>query len=102
MANSYITDEIEGAKLNRSHIRIMLISGVSFFTDAYDLFVIGVVLLMLRGVLSLGAYQIGAIASAALFGAVLGPVLFGRIADRFGRKSTFWITIMILIIGALG
>ena len=102
MANSYITDEIEGAKLNRSHIRIMLISGVSFFTDAYDLFVIGVVLLMLKGVLSLGAYQVGAIASAALFGAVLGPVLFGRIADRFGRKSTFWITIMILIIGALG
>ena len=102
MAKSYITDEIEGAKLNRSHIRIMLISGVSFFTDAYDLFVIGVVLLMLKGVLSLGAYQVGAIASAALFGAVLGPVLFGRIADRFGRKSTFWITIIILIIGALG
>ncbi len=102
MQAKYITDEIEGAKLSRSHIKIMLIAGMSFFTDAYDLFVIGVVLLMLETVFTLGAFQIGLLASSALIGAVIGPVLFGRIADRFGRKSTFWITIIILIIGALG
>ncbi len=102
MQATYITDEIEGAKLSRSHIKIMLIAGMSFFTDAYDLFVIGVALLMLRSIFTLSTFQLGMVASAALFGAVLGPVLFGRIADRFGRKSTFWITIVILIIGALG
>ncbi|MCL4403152.1 MFS transporter [Candidatus Marsarchaeota archaeon] len=98
----YITDDIEGAKLSRSHIKVMLIAGMSFFTDAYDLFVIGVVLLMLRSTFTLGTFQLGILASAALFGAVIGPVLFGRVADRFGRKSTFWITVTILIIGALG
>ena len=98
----YITDDIEGAKLSRSHIKIMLVAGMSFFTDAYDLFVIGVALLMLKSVFNLSTFQLGLIASAALFGAVLGPILFGRIADRFGRKSTFWITIIILIIGAIG
>ena len=102
MGNSRITDKIEGARLDRTHIKVMLISGVSFFTDAYDLFVIGVVILMLRGIQNLSASQIGLIASAALFGAVIGPLIFGRIADRFGRKSAFWITISILIIGALG
>jgi len=95
-------EDVEGAKLNRKHIRIMLISGMSFFTDAYDLFVIGVVLLMVRGLFSLSTLQIGLLASAALFGAVIGPIVFGYIGDKVGRKYTYWITIVILIIGAIG
>jgi len=94
--------EIEGAKLNRKHIRIMLISGMSFFTDAYDLFVIGVVLLMVRGLFDLSALQLGMLASIALFGAAIGPIIFGYIGDKIGRKYTYWITIIILIIGAIG
>ena len=94
--------EIEGAKLNRKHIRIMLISGMSFFTDAYDLFVIGVVLLMVRGLFDLSALQLGLLASIALFGAAIGPIIFGYIGDKIGRKYTYWITIIILIIGAIG
>ncbi|MEM0154436.1 MAG: MFS transporter [Methanothrix sp.] len=94
--------DIEGAKLNRKHIRIMLISGMSFFTDAYDLFVIGVVLLMVRGLFSLSALQLGMLASVALFGAAIGPIIFGYIGDRIGRRYTYWITIIILIVGAIG
>ncbi len=94
--------EIEGAKLNRKHIRIMLISGMSFFTDAYDLFVIGVVLLMVRGLFDLSALQLGMLASIALFGAAIGPIIFGYIGDKIGRKYTYWITIIILIVGAIG
>ncbi|MEM3248125.1 MAG: MFS transporter [Candidatus Micrarchaeaceae archaeon] len=97
-----LRSQLEGAKLSRSHIKIMLISGMSFFTDAYDLFVIGVALLMLKGIFNLNATQLGIAASAALFGAVLGPMIFGRVADKFGRKKTYWITITILIVGALG
>jgi PHS family inorganic phosphate transporter-like MFS transporter len=94
--------DLEGAKLSRSHIRVMLISGMSFFTDAYDLFVIGVALLMLKQVFSLTPTQMGYAASAALFGAVIGPVIFGKLADKYGRKRTYWITISILIVGAIG
>ncbi|MEM3775634.1 MAG: hypothetical protein QXZ35_03210, partial [Candidatus Micrarchaeaceae archaeon] len=70
-----LRSQLEGAKLSRSHIKIMLISGMSFFTDAYDLFVIGVALLMLKGIFNLNATQLGIAASAALFGAVLGPMI---------------------------
>lgn len=94
--------EIEGARLNRNHIRIMLISGMSFFTDAYDLFVIGVVLLMVKGLFDLSALQLGMLASIALFGAAIGPIIFGYIGDKIGRKYTYWITITILIVGAIG
>ncbi len=97
-----IRHDLEEAKLSKSHIRIMLISGMSFFTDAYDLFVIGVVLLMLRQVFSLTPAEMGYVASAALFGAVIGPILFGKLADKYGRKHAYWITISILIVGAIG
>ena len=97
-----ISDSLEGMKLGRGHLKVMLISGMSFFTDAYDLFVIGVVLLMIKPIFALGATQMGIVASAALFGAVLGPFLFGIIGDRLGRKAAYWMTVTILIVGALG
>ncbi|MCL5680025.1 MAG: MFS transporter [Candidatus Marsarchaeota archaeon] len=100
--NAADMSSIEGAKLNRQHIRIMLISGMSFFTDAYDLFVIGVVLLMVRGLFNLSTLQIGMLASVALFGAAIGPIIFGYIGDKIGRKYTYWMTITILIVGAIG
>jgi len=97
-----VGEKLEGAKLGISHIKIMLIAGSSFFTDAYDLFVIGVVLLILKPIFSLSAVQLGLLASAALFGAVIGPTLFGIIGDRYGRRYAYWTTVSILIIGAIG
>ncbi len=34
---------LDEAKPNRFQLKIMLVSGMGFFTDAYDLFVIGIV-----------------------------------------------------------
>ena len=92
----------EGESFSRKHVRVMLVAGMSFFTDAYDLFIIGIVLIMIKPIFGLSAAQIGLVASAALFGAVIGPVIFGVIGDKFGRKSAYWLTVTILIIGALG
>lgn len=102
IAEESIKAQLEGAKLSRKHIKIMLISGMSFFTDAYDLFIIGIVLLMITPIFHLTTLQIGITASAALFGAVIGPLLFGFIGDKFGRKYSYWITVTLLIIAALG
>jgi hypothetical protein len=35
--------EMENAQISSHHWKIMFISGMGFFTDAYDLFIIGVV-----------------------------------------------------------
>ena len=93
---------LEESGLGRKQIRIMLIAGMSFFTDAYDLFVIGVAILLLIPAFHLDALQTGLLVSSALFGAVVGPVIFGIAGDKFGRKNTFWITVTILIVGAIG
>ena len=36
------------AEISGLHSKIMLVSGMGFFTDAYDLFIIGVVIAMLK------------------------------------------------------
>jgi len=94
--------QLEKAKLSIEHLKIMLISGTSFFTDAYDLFIIGVVLIMLKSIYSPSTLMFGLLASSALFGAVIGPAIFGYLGDKFGRKYIYWITVSILAVAALG
>jgi MFS transporter, PHS family, inorganic phosphate transporter len=40
--------ELDNAGISKEHRKIMLISGMGFFTDAYDLFIIGVVMSISR------------------------------------------------------
>jgi MFS transporter, PHS family, inorganic phosphate transporter len=40
-AGADVLAQMDEAKLSRLHWKIMFISGMGFFTDAYDLFIIG-------------------------------------------------------------
>jgi PHS family inorganic phosphate transporter-like MFS transporter len=85
----------------RFHRRAVVVSGMGFFTDAYDLFVIGTALTLLKGLWHLSASQVSLIGSATLLGAFLGALGFGRLADRLGRKSIYAVVAVLMIIGAL-
>jgi PHS family inorganic phosphate transporter-like MFS transporter len=39
---------LDESKITRLHWKIMFISGMGFFTDAYDLFIIGMVMALLK------------------------------------------------------
>ncbi len=95
---------VNGAKLSKFHYKTWIVAGLGFFTDAYDLFIIGVVtsLLVLSGWNSLSALESSLLASTALLSAVIGALIFGRLLDKLGRKSVYGIELIILVIGALG
>ena len=97
-------EELDKAKLTLGHIKVMFVSGLGFFTDAYDLFVIGVVLLILSGSeptsFHLTQSQMRAIGASSLVSAIAGQLIFGRIADIYGRKKIYGTELAILIIGA--
>lgn len=86
------------------HLKTVLISGLGFFTDAYDLFIIGVVvsLLSLAGWTTVDTFYKGLISSTALISAVIGAIIFGRLLDYLGRKRVYGLELAILIVGALG
>jgi len=94
-------EPIDWAKPRKAHIKLLLISGAGFFADAYDLFAISIALVFLKQVWSLTSAEISLISSAALFGAVIGPFIFGRIGDIFGRKYIYGVEAALLTAGAV-
>jgi len=94
-------EPIDWAKPRKAHIKLLLISGAGFFADAYDLFAISIALVFLKQVWSLTSAEISLIASAALFGATIGPFIFGRIGDIFGRKYIYGVEAALLTAGAV-
>lgn len=77
---------LDDSKVTKEHLRILLISGMGFFTDAYDLFIIGVVMSILKQEWHPSAVAVGLVTSTALLASAVGAILFGRVADMLGRK----------------
>ncbi len=79
----------------------MFVSGMGFFTDAYDLFVIGIVVALLKPEWGLPTNQVSLLNSVTLAASALGAIVFGRIADMLGRKRIYGYEVLILAIGAI-
>jgi PHS family inorganic phosphate transporter-like MFS transporter len=94
-------DALDDAKINRFQLKIMFVSGMGFFTDAYDLFVIGIVVALLKTQWHLSTNQVSWVNSATLLASAVGAIVFGRIADILGRKRIYGYEVLILAIGAL-
>ena len=93
---------LDEASLSRFHFRAVLASGMGFFTDAYDLFVIGIASALITKDWNLSPGKLAILNSTMLAAAFLGAFVFGRIADRAGRKVVYWLVAAIMIAGALG
>jgi len=93
---------LDEASLSRFHMRAVVASGVGFFTDAYDLFVIGIASALITKDWHLSSGQLAVLNSTMLAAAFLGAMVFGRYADLAGRKRVYWLVAAIMIAGALG
>ncbi len=93
--------EMDNAGISAHHWKIMFISGMGFFTDAYDLFIIGVVMTLLKDIWHFGKLEESLVESTALLAAALGALLFGRVADMLGRKRIYGVEVLVLAAGAI-
>jgi PHS family inorganic phosphate transporter-like MFS transporter len=93
--------EMDSAGISREHWKIMFISGMGFFTDAYDLFIIGVVMVLLKPMWNVGKVEEGLVESTALLASAIGALLFGRVADMLGRKRIYGTEVLVLAAGAI-
>src|SRR6202012_562495 len=82
--------------------RALLVSGMGFFTDAYDLFVIGIVSTLLKSEWHLDTSQLALLNAVMLGAAFLGALFFGRIADTIGRTRVYWMSAALMVIAAIG
>jgi PHS family inorganic phosphate transporter-like MFS transporter len=79
----------------------MFISGMGFFTDAYDLFIIGIVMSLVKPIWHTGKIEEALVDSTALLASAFGALLFGRVADMVGRKRIYGVEVLVLAAGAI-
>ena len=96
-----ILARLDESKLSRFHWKAMITSGMGFFTDAYDLFIIGVVNSLLIPLWTLNPLEIALINSVSLLSAAIGSYIFGQLADRIGRHRIYGMTLLVLAIGSI-
>ena len=93
---------IDEAKLGKKHLRTVVVAGMGFFADAYDLFVIGIVSTLLKSEWHLGSGQLALLNAVMLGAAFLGALVLGRVADKVGRARIFGIIAVVMVIASLG
>jgi MFS transporter, PHS family, inorganic phosphate transporter len=92
---------MDGGGTTRQHWKILVVTGMGFFTDAYDLFIVGIVASIVAAQWHARGYQISLLSSLALLTSAFGAVVFGKIADRFGRRTVYGYEMLLLAAGAL-
>lgn len=93
--------DMDEAPLSSHLWKVMFISGMGFFTDAYDLFIIGIVMSILLPLWHVTPLEQSLVESTALLASAFGALLFGRIADMLGRKRIYGVEVLVLAAGAL-
>ncbi|WP_249009948.1 MFS transporter [Conexibacter sp. DBS9H8] len=92
---------LDEAEISQKHWLTVLTAGMGFFTDAYDLFIIGTVTVLLTPIFHLSTNQISLLNSISLLASVFGALIFGRLMDRLGRKRVYGLEIALLSLGAV-
>ncbi|GLJ42655.1 hypothetical protein SUGI_0884180 [Cryptomeria japonica] len=106
--NLQVLKALDVAKTQWYHFTAIIIAGMGFFTDAYDLFCISTVTKLLGrfyytdltkakpGVLPPNVSA--AVNGVALCGTLAGQLFFGWLGDKMGRKKVYGMTLMVMVI----
>jgi PHS family inorganic phosphate transporter-like MFS transporter len=106
--NMQVLSALDGAKTQWYHFTAIVVAGMGFFTDAYDLFCISLVTKLIGRVYytvdasprpgSLPPHVSAAVNGVAFVGTLSGQLFFGWLGDRVGRKSVYGMTLLTMIV----
>ncbi|KAJ7100970.1 major facilitator superfamily domain-containing protein [Mycena belliarum] len=96
-------------KLSWPEFKLLFIASTGFFIDAYDLFNINLVVVILNfvvngklsGTIANAPLQGGVLKAAANIGCVVGQIAFGLAGDVFGRKAIYGIEMMVTTLATI-
>ncbi|XP_062200754.1 probable inorganic phosphate transporter 1-8 [Phragmites australis] len=103
-----VLSALDVAKTQCYHFTAIVVAGMGFFTDAYDLFCISLVTKLLGRIYytdtakpdpgSLPPNVAMAANGVAFCGTFAGQLFFGWLGDKLGRKSVYGMTLMLMVI----
>ena len=83
-----------------SHTRLIIGIGIAWLFDAMDVGMLSFVIAALHKEWQLSTVEMGWIGSVSSIGMAVGAILFGMMADRFGRKAILILTLLVFSIGS--
>ena len=86
---------LDAVPLSRFHWKLLLVSGLGWMFDAMDILVVGAVVAAVSREWGLDATQSQWINTANVAGLFFGALASGWLADRFGRKTVFQLTLLV-------
>lgn len=102
---------LDSAKTQLYHYKAVVVCGMGFFTDAYDLFCISLVTKLLGRIYyhQQGSSKPGtlppdvaaAVNGVALCGTLAGQLFFGWLGDKMGRKRVYGMTLILMVVCSL-
>jgi PHS family inorganic phosphate transporter-like MFS transporter len=95
-------EEEESENFKVSERMKIYVATVGFFADAYDLFVINIVLVILSSIYGLSPSHKAIITTSALVGTIIGQFGFGIAGDLIGRFKSWILTVFLMIFAAVG
>lgn len=101
MSSASFNARLDAVPLNRFHWKLLIASGLGWMFDAMDVILIAFLLAPISREFALDAPRTGLVVSAGFVGMFLGAATAGRLADRYGRRTIFQVTLLIFCVGSL-
>ena len=92
----------ESERPTKKHYIILGMAWAGWLFDFYDLMMFSFLLIPIKKTLGLSDASLSLLLGATLAATALGGILFGYLADRFGRKTVLSWTILIYSLGTFG
>jgi MFS family permease len=89
----------ESDRVTGRHLVILFMSWAGWLFDFYDLMLLSFLLVPIKRDLGLGDWELSLLLGTTLAATALGGIVFGGLADRFGRKQVLTWTMLTYSIG---
>src|SRR5215475_10261794 len=96
-ANAQLVARLERLPVTRRLMLLRVIVGIATFFDAYTVLTIAFAMPQLVAEWKLTPAQVGMIISAGYVGQLFGAVIFGSLAEKFGRLKILFFTIVLFV-----
>src|SRR5215217_4894580 len=90
-----LAERLDALPVGRFHWKLLLVSGLGWMFDAADILIVGSVVAAVSREWGLDTTQSQWINTANVAGLFFGALASGWLADRFGRKAVFQLTLLI-------
>ncbi|KAJ3678607.1 hypothetical protein LUZ60_002410 [Juncus effusus] len=103
-----VLSALDSARTQWYHFTAIIIAGMGFFTDAYDLFCVSLITKLLGRVYytdlsspnpgTLPPNVAAFVNGSAFIGTLSGQLFFGWLGDRLGRKKVYGFTLLLMVV----